>query len=424
MTTTETPSATEQISRAFDTIAARNETIRAWAALDEEGARARAAVLDQHDAANKGLLYGVPIGVKDIIDVAGMPTRMGSPIYADAKPPMFDAVCVALARNAGAVVIGKTVTTELAGPQPSKTRNPVNTGHTPGGSSSGSAAAVAAGMVPLAFGTQTAGSIIRPAAYCGVVGFKPSFGLVPRAGVKLQAESLDTVGVLAKDVAWAARWYAVMTGSSSVVAPHVSQRPLRIGVITNGMERTETDMSVAIVEAASLFGIGGARVRDMQLPPIFDDVIELQRQVQLFEMARHYEVERTRFRPVLSEALEKMLAEGAAITPQAHRSTMQAVSRMRALADGIFAEQDVWLMPAATGAAPEGHVTTGDPLFNRMASLLHLPAISLPHFKTRAGLPIGIQLVATRQQDAKLLAVAARCAELLRGKALEDNEED
>jgi Asp-tRNA(Asn)/Glu-tRNA(Gln) amidotransferase A subunit family amidase len=417
----EPASATDQVKAAFAAIHARNEGIRAWSLLDEEGALTRAAALDARSSgAGLGPLHGVPIGVKDIIDAAGMPTRMGSPIYADARPPLFDAGCVALARNAGAIVVGKTVTTELAFLHPGKTRNPCNLAHTPGGSSSGSAAAVAAGMVPLAFGTQTAGSILRPASFCGVVGFKPSYGLVPRNGVKVQAGSLDTVGVLAADVAWVNRWLAAMTGSAVLTTAWPAVRPLKVAVIQNGITRADTEMSVAVAEAASLFALSGARVRDHQLPTIFDDINELQRTVQLFEMARSYEIERTRFRPVLSDLLEKSLAEGSAITPQAHRAAVTAIEQMRKQADIVFGDDDVWLLPSALGAAPAGLTSTGDPHFNRMATALHQPAISLPHFTTRSGLPLGIQLVAARQQDEKLIAVAARCETILRGTTVED----
>ena len=412
-----TSSAHDQIKAAFAAIAARNEPIRAWASLDEEGALARALALDAGN--NQGLLRGVPIGVKDIVDVAGMPTRMGSPIYADANPPLFDAACVAMAKTAGAIVIGKTVTTELAGPHTSKTRNPHNVKHTSGGSSSGSAAAVAAGMVPLAVGTQTAGSVIRPAAFCGVVGFKPSFGLVPRGGVKIQSDSLDTVGAFGRDVSWVARWFAVMTGARAPVAKLAAHRPLRIGVMTTGMDRADTEMSVAVAEAASLFAIGGARVRDLQLPAIFDDVNELQRIVQLAEMARHYEVEHTRYRAVLSDQLEAMLVEGAQIAPTTYRAALATLEQLRKQADVVFGDEDLWLMPAAIGAAPAGFASTGDPLFNRMPSALHQPALSLPFFKNRAGMPLGIQLVAARHQDEKLLAAAARCADILAGETIE-----
>ena len=262
--------------------------IGAWEFIDHEGARRRARELDQSPV--RGLLHGMSVGVKDIIDVAGMPTTCGSPIYAGSIAKQ-DADCVAFAKAAGAVIIGKTASTELAATFPAKTRNPQNLDHTPGGSSSGSAAAVAAGMVRLAFGTQTAGSVIRPAAFCGVVGFKPTFGLVSRKGVKVQSETLDTVGVFSRTVDDAARWFAAMIGAAATPLENVGKGQLRILLVSNLMERADVDMSVAAAEAAEALTNAGASVRESRLPVAYDTAQTDQRIIQLAEMARFYAAE-------------------------------------------------------------------------------------------------------------------------------------
>jgi amidase len=353
------------------------------------------------------------IGVKDIIDVAGMPTRCGSPIFAQ-NLAKIDAACVALARAAGAIVIGKTVTTELATFQPAKTRNPQNLEHTPGGSSSGSAAAVSAGMVPSAMGTQTAGSIIRPAAYCGVVGFKPTFGLVPRAGVKMQSDTLDTVGVFSRTVDDAVKWYAAMTGARTAVTDTASDRPLRITIVNNLLDCTDVDMSVAIAEAADALSAGQVRVKELRLPAVFDDATADQRIIQLSEMARMYSLEYSTYRDLLSAKLAAMIEEGRAIDSHAYMAAMGRADGLRKQADLLLGDCDAWLMPAAPGAAPKGLESTGDPVFSRANTLLQQPAITLPVYRNKNRMPLGLQLIGARHQDEKLLATARRVVDILR----------
>ena len=385
--------------------------IGAWTYVDHAGARGRARQLDQ--SAERGPLYGMSVGVKDIIDVAGMPTTYGSDIYAG-NIATQDAACVSLARAAGAVIIGKTATTELAATYPATTRNPQNPEHTPGGSSSGSAAAVAAGMVRIAIGTQTAGSVIRPAAYCGVVGFKPTFGLVPRNGVKLQSDSLDTVGVFARSVDDAALWYAAMIGARAAALPVIGKGALRILLVSNLMERAEVDMSVAIAEAAEALTAASLRVREVRLPDAFDVAQLDQRIIQLSEMSRLYASEHRHFRDQLSDELVALLDEGAAIPADKYQAALARTDAAKKQVALLFGDCDAMLMPSASGAAPKGLSSTGDPVFNRLASTLHLPAVNIPVYRSKRRMPLGLQLVGARMQDEKLLAIAKRVIELLR----------
>ncbi|MBL0123109.1 MAG: amidase [Betaproteobacteria bacterium] len=341
------------------------------------------------------------------------PTRCGSPIYARNIAKM-DAACVALAKAAGAIVIGKTATTELATFQPAKTRNPENLEHTPGGSSSGSAAAVAAGMVPIAMGTQTAGSVIRPAAYCGVIGFKPTFGRVPRAGVKMQSDTLDTVGVFSRTVDDAMKWYAAMTGARAYSADAPGDAPLRITIITNFLDRADADMVEAIAKAADALSAGDARVKELRLPAIFDEAPTDQRMIQLSEMARFYALEYNSFRELLSEQLVAMIEEGLAIDHNVYMAAMARADVLRKQADALLGGCDAWLMPAAPGAAPKGLESTGDPIFSRANTLLEQPAINLPVYRNQNRMPLGLQLIGARQQDQKLLATAQRTIDILR----------
>jgi Asp-tRNA(Asn)/Glu-tRNA(Gln) amidotransferase A subunit family amidase len=394
-----------QIEDCLAQIELQDRRVQAWETVDREGALKRARELDT--ASRRGPLFGLPIGIKDIIDVSGLPTGHGSRIY-KGNVATLDAACVTLARAAGAVVIGKTVSTELATFVPSRTCNPQNLEHTPGGSSAGSAAAVAAGMVPLAIGTQTAGSILRPAAYCGVVGLKPSFGLVPRSGVKMQSDSLDTVGVLARTIDGAHRFFLAMTGAMEYKPLAPIERPLKIHVIANWLDKAEVDMAVAIAEAAVDLGAAGCKVREIRLPPLFEDAQNDQRTVQLAENARHYALERIDYRELLDPRLAAQLDEGAAIPMQTYMAARERIVTARKQTAFLFSDCDAWLMPSAAGAAPKGLESTGDPLFNRLATALHLPAISVPLYSNKRNLPLGLQLIGALHEDEKLLRVAAR----------------
>ena len=347
------------------------------------------------------ILEGVTVGIKDIIDVAGLPTRCGSAIFNNAPPATQDAACVAQLRQAGAIIIGKTVTTELATFVPAETINPRFPLHTPGGSSSGSAAAVAAGHVDLALGTQTAGSIIRPAAYCGVIGFKPTFGLVPRGGVLVQSPTLDTVGVFALDIGVLQRWLSVVTNKPM---PEFAPRPLRLHFITNHLERASADMRAALTHAAARLRAVGHDVALITLPKIFDDVIALQQTIQNAEAARAYEPFRIQHRAYITPALLAQLDVGAAIPENEYQHALAIAREAQALADELLAEVDAWVMPAATSAPPlSSENTTGDPFFNRLASVLGVPCLSLTAMTNRAKLPLGIQLIGRQGSDSALL---------------------
>ncbi|MBL8516487.1 MAG: amidase [Betaproteobacteria bacterium] len=362
--------------------------VQAWETLDVARALDEARACDL--GPTRGILHGIPIGVKDIIDAAGLPTRCGSPIYAS-QVASADAACVALAKAAGAIVMGKTVTTELAWFHPGKTRNPHNLAHTPGGSSSGSAAAVAAGMVPIAFGTQTAGSVIRPAAYCGVVGFKPSFGLVPRAGVKSQSESLDTIGWMANCVDDIALMAEALTWDTSFRLPDTPVAP-RIGVLElPEHDQADAEMLSAIESALRIFASAGANIRSVSPPAAFNALNAAQTTVQLFEAARSYHCEYSQHKHALSARLAGLLEEGRLRTWDQYRAARAVIDTCKAFLPRVFDGVDVLLLPAASGAAPAGLEATGDPVFNRAATALHLPALTLPHFRTGAGMPLGIQ---------------------------------
>jgi Asp-tRNA(Asn)/Glu-tRNA(Gln) amidotransferase A subunit family amidase len=346
-------------------------------------------------------LKNLTVGVKDIIDVAGLPTRMGSAIFDGAPPATHDASCVTLMKQAGAVIIGKTVTTELATFVPAATCNPLNLNHTPGGSSAGAAAAVAAGHVDIAIGTQTAGSILRPAAYCGVIGFKPSFGLVPTDGVLVQSPNLDTVGVFARSISHCAAWLAAMTSEAVVPTP---TRALKIGVITNWREHATDEMRRALEDVHAALNQAGHLVSPLTLPVPLAMMHVTQKIIQDVEAARAYATLLNQHRIQLTPALADALDAGAAIDDNQYRQALETTAHAKTVADAIFDDYDLWLMPAAPSAAPLGLASTGDPVFNRLASGLGLPAVSIPFGLADKKLPLGMQLIARRYADMALLS--------------------
>ncbi|WP_280152299.1 amidase [Piscinibacter sp. XHJ-5] len=377
-------------------------SLRAWAWFDEARARAAARALDRQ--APRGPLHGVPIGVKDIIDTAGIPTAYGSAIYRDHVPGV-DAACVALARAGGAWVLGKTVSAELANMTPGPTRHPRDARHTPGGSSSGSAAAVAAGLVPLALGTQTAGSVIRPAAFCGVVGYKPSTGRIPRAGVKGNAESLDEVGIFARSVGDA----ALLSSCLAMPAEPAAQAfaPRVAWTLTSRADALSDDSADMLAATLRRLSAAGAQVSELAWPPGWDTLFDAHFTVQWFETARALEPEWLYRRTQLSPGLVRMLAQGRRIAGDDYRRAREAAATGRAALGDIFAAVDVILAPAAAGAAPRGLRSTGDPLFSRPWQLLGCPCIALPVRDDIRGLPLGVQLIGRPGGDARLLAAAA-----------------
>jgi len=388
----------------LDRIAAREAAVGAWQHLDPEAALAAARRADGE--APRGPLHGVPIGVKDLFDTADMPTGYGSPIY-DGHRPAADAACVALARAAGAIVVGKTVTTEFACFTPGKTANPHHPHHTPGGSSSGSAAAVAAGMVPLAFGSQTAGSVIRPAAFCGCVGYKPSFGLIARAGAKALADSLDTVGLMAGTVADAAFFAGVLTDRPDLRDAAPPPAPPAFALYRTPMwERAEPEAGAALDRAAEALRRAGAAVGELAPPAEHRGLNAAQDRIMGYEAARALAYERIYRSAQLSPRLGQMLDAGMAVGAAEYDAARAEAAAARAGLAGFFGPYDAVLTPAAPGEAPAGLGYTGDPVFNRMWTLLGTPCLTLPAHRGDRGLPVGVQLVGRIGDDARLMSCA------------------
>ena len=384
-------------------IRTREAEIGAWVHLDTEAALAQARACDRGPA--RGPLHGVPVGIKDIIETCDMPTGYGSAVYTGYQPA-WDAPCVALLRAAGAVILGKTVTTEFAMFTPGKTANPHNPRHTPGGSSSGSAAAVADYMVPLALGTQTAGSIIRPASYCGVIGYKPSHGDFAIAGIKALSQTLDTLGGFARSVDDLALLRSVLVGAPAEVSSLA--RPPRIGLCrTPQWPQASADTQHALESAAARLAAAGAEVRDLDLAPEFTELCQAQEAIQVFEGARCCAHELLHHRDQLSARLVALLEPSDRITYTAYTAALGLAERCRRQLEAVFDTYDALLVPSAPGEAPEGLSATGDPLFNRMWTLLHTPAVNLPGLVGTHGLPVGVQVIGSVGQDDRLLAIAA-----------------
>ena len=391
-------------------IDARDKTVRAWAFLEPDLALKQARALDR--ASSRGLLHGAPIGVKDILDTADMPTQMGSPIYAGFQPPA-DASVVSLARQAGGVILGKTVTAEFAGKGPGPTVNPHNPAHTPGGSSSGSGAALADNMVPLAFGTQTGGSVLRPAAYCGVVGYKPSYGTFSRAGVKLAADFLDTVGLMTRTVEDAALFRAALLGARAFEAPALASAP-RVGLCRTSMWSTAQPETVEAVEDAAVrLAQAGASVREVKLPPLFDALSDCSNRINDYERARTLAHEWAHDRARISNEMTGAIERGLAMSEATYLDAVETSLRCRAMLPQVFADHDVLLAPAVQGEAPLGLASTGEPRFQGIWTLLQTPTISLPTHRGPTALPVGVQLIAPLHADLKLLAAAQWAMERL-----------
>ena len=388
----------------LERIAARERDVRAWAFLDADFALEQARTLDREPP--RSILHGVPFGIKDVFDTADMPTEYGSPIYRGYRP-RWDAACVAQLRQAGCVVLGKTTTTEFANQHPAPTRNPHNFAHTPGGSSSGSAASVADHMVPLALGTQTGGSTIRPAAYCGVVGYKPSFNTINRAGLKFVAESLDTIGIFARSVEDAALGLQVLSGRTApdFIQPR-SDAP-RVGVCRTPRWRDADGPTQAVIErAASQLAKAGARVDDFDLPAGSERLFDEHDKIMGYESARALAWEYLNHRDQISTSLRPRLDEGWQLPRQAYDEA-RALARdcRRQLADRMR-DYDFLLTPSAPGEAPDNLETTGSSLFNRVWTLFGVPCVTLPCGTGPQGLPLGVQLVGKFDSDVALLAWA------------------
>jgi Asp-tRNA(Asn)/Glu-tRNA(Gln) amidotransferase A subunit family amidase len=391
-------------------------TLEAWAWLDAGRAQKSAAAADlrrQHGAAAGMPLNGVPIGVKDIIDTRDHPTEMGSPIYAGHRPP-DDAAVIQRLHAAGAFVMGKTATTELAFMHAARTRNPWNPAHTPGGSSSGSAAAVAAGFVPGAIGTQTNGSVIRPAAFCGVVGFKPTGGAIPFAGTHLFSRTLDQLGVFARGVADAALLAAPLADGRIAEGPGIRRTAPRLALLLEyPWAKPAADQRDMLLTCAGALRAAGAKVAEVALPPEFAEAQRVHRTIMLFEAAQELGALQQRERERMSAKLNAALDAGRGIAEadyrQALESRLHMIERLPALFDGIEAV----LSAPAPGGAPGGIADTGDPSFCTFWSLTGAPALTIPVGWNRLGVPLGLQLAALPRNDAALLEIGAWCEERL-----------
>lgn len=412
-------SAEELVEACLARIAEADPAIEAWTYIDPEHARtqARARDADRREGRAIGPLHGLPIGIKDIFDTADMPTEDGTVLHAG-RTPAHDAATVAMLRAAGAVMMGKTVTTECATYTPGKTRNPHNPEHTPGGSSSGSAAAVAAGMVPLALGSQTNGSVIRPAAFCGVFGFKPTHGLIPRSGVLKLSRTLDHVGVFARSIEDIALICESLVGYDAAdpdtrprARPPLQQisaeapplPPLLACARTPLWDRVDEESREAFAELTEHLG---DRVVDLDLPAITSEALAWHRTIMEAEMAANLDAEWTRGRDRLSASLQAQLERGRAVTALAYQQAVARIPVINAGFEEIFERCDAILTPAAPGTAPAGLEATGDPSFCTLWTLAGMPAITLPLMQGENGLPIGVQLVGPRGSDARLLRTA------------------
>ena len=391
----------------------RDDAVGAWESVDAERALSEARARDKEDA--RSLLHGIPFGVKDIIDAEGYPTRMGSPIYADAGPALADAACVALARDAGMVPLGKTVTTEFALRTAGKTRNPLRLSHSPGGSSSGSAAAVADFQAPVAIGTQTGGSVIRPASFCGVVGFKPSFGRIPRAGVKSVSESLDTVGVLARNVADAAAFAAVMEGAAPLHRVDRIDRPRFAFARTTAWDRLSPAAHKAGREAIERARKAGASVIEVEPPPAFREALDAQDAIQQYEACRGLAFELRMREDQVSLGLRDYVSAGKDMPREQYDRARNVQASCRAALWAFFSEFAAVITPSAPGEAPANPSDTGSPVANRIWTMTGAPVVGVPGMLGPDGMPIGMQVIGAPGRAAETLAHAGWLSSALRG---------
>jgi Asp-tRNA(Asn)/Glu-tRNA(Gln) amidotransferase A subunit family amidase len=412
--------AEELVQSCLERIRQIEPTVQAWQFLDEEHAMAQARSADERRRSGQpvGALNGIPVGIKDIIDTADMPTENGTVLHAG-RTPRSDAAVVRQLRAAGAVILGKTVTTECAYFSPGKTRNPHNPEHTPGGSSSGSAAAVAASMVPLALGSQTAGSTIRPGSFCGVYSFKPSHGLIPRTGVLQLSRTLDHIGLFARSVDDAALLAEELAGHDAgdpdtqpraripfgrLAAEEPPIAPRLAFVKTPHWERTDADLKEGYAE---LIDVLGEHVEELELFPSAQQAWDWQRVVMEAEMAVNLEPLYLSGAEKLSERLRGLIERGREVKAVDYQRVLKQLPAVRETFDELFRERyDAILTPSALGAAPKGLSATGDPVFCVAWTLLGLPAVNLPLLRGANGLPIGVQLVGRRDFDARLLRTA------------------
>lgn len=406
-------SAEEFVSRCVSAITEREPVVGAFATIDAEAAIERARELDRIERP-RGLLHGVPVAVKDVFDTEDMPTEYNSPLYRGHRPGR-DAAVVAILKAEGAIILGKAQTVEFASlGRVAETTNPHDPERTPGGSSSGSAAAVAAGMVPIALATQTGGSTIRPAAFCGVAAMKPTFGTVPVEGMKPYAPSLDTVGWMARaveDLGLISRVFRI-DRDGDADAGGVS----RIGFYrTPYWEAAEEDTRRALADCIALLGGAGIDVEEVEGPPGAERLDEAQDTIMHGEGRTAFLSEYLRWPEALHPEFVDEVENRLGIDAAALRWAYDYLGEFRPRFDEAMADFDAWLVPAVPGVAPRGLSSTGDAVFNRLWTGLHVPAMSLPGMRGRHGLPVGVQLVAARYKDRRLLRAARVMEALLAG---------
>jgi Asp-tRNA(Asn)/Glu-tRNA(Gln) amidotransferase A subunit family amidase len=396
------------IERCAEAIAMREADVGAFVTLDLDGARKAADAA----ALRKTALRGLPVALKDIFDTADLPTEYGSPIYAGYRP-RADASLVSLIRRAGGTVLGKTVTAELAHQNPGKTRNPHNLAHTPGGSSSGSAAAVAAGFVPVATGSQTGGSVIRPASFCGVAGFKPSYRLLPTVGMKCVSWHLDTVGLFGAGVADVAFAAAAIGDRDLRVDRRPSASP-RIAVLREQpWPSASNDMAGALDTAARAAAAAMARVRDVRLPPVVAAAFRAHATIHAYEAARSLAFEYDHHRDQLSKSLRELIERGMATSADAYDDARRTTSQARRAFNELMSDVDVILSPSAPGAAPQGLASTGASTFNRLWTLMGTPCVNVPGLADPGGLPLVVQVIGRFGSDRATLEAALFIEEAL-----------
>jgi Asp-tRNA(Asn)/Glu-tRNA(Gln) amidotransferase A subunit family amidase len=409
-------------------IARLDPKIEAWVWLKSEAALETARAADHHRRVGKqGALLGVPVAIKDIIDVRGVPTRMGSPVFEDNVPSTSARVVLRL-DEAGAVLLGKTVTAELAYFSPGKTRNPWNPAHTPGGSSSGSAAAVAARFVPAALGTQTNGSVIRPAAFCGVVGYKPSSGLISRSGILKFSQTLDQVGVFTRGVADAAVVASALIGRTpddpdglsdfALVPQDLDPKPLfqppRLAAVRSpGWHLADADQQENFLQSVAALRRAGTSVEAAVLPDAFQQAHDVHRTIMHYEGARTFAALQEQHRDRLSVELNRLIDNGAQITEAAYYAALESRTRLQGELGDFLRRYDALLTLPARGEAPATLEHTGDPAFCTLWTLCGVPALSIPSGLGAHGMPLGLQLVGSYLQDARLLQVALWCEEAI-----------
>ena len=383
----------------------RQPDVEAWQTLDWDFVNRQIFDLGKREVTKRGSLYGIPFGVKDIFDTADLPTAYGSDIY-ESNRPTADAAAVARLRSAGAVVMGKTVSTEFAYWKPGKTRNPLDLARTPGGSSSGSAAAVADNMVPFALGSQTAASTIRPASYCGIVGFKPTQGLISTAGVKALASSMDTIGIFARTVDDIATIAAVLTGDQSLIELPPPQPP-RIAVLQAPEWNTvSADALAQIKMASSLARSAGANIHVGSVPTFFENLSDNQTRLMAFEAVRELAHERHIYFDQLSQSLRDLLILGESIPFKGYTEICSHRLACLEIIDDLFGDADALLAPSTLDEAPPIEEGTGSPDMCRAWTLLGLPSITIPCGHGKNGLPLGLQIACRPRQDAQLLSIA------------------